>query len=74
MNPFDGGNIKKQEAALDFDLQQYPYCADLDIILDKPLLILKDRHYLDGRLEIDLGEIHITNYIEDKKGRWLLHP
>ena len=28
------------------DLQQSPYCTGLDIKVDHPLMILKDRHYL----------------------------
>lgn len=35
--------------------------AGLEVTVDSPKLILKDRPYLPGRIEIDLGNIAITN-------------
>ena len=34
---------------------------DMEIIIHRPLVIIKDRPYSDEALELDLGEINITN-------------
>jgi hypothetical protein len=34
---------------------------DMDIKIHRPYVIIKDRHYLDDALLIDLGEISITS-------------
>jgi len=39
----------------DVDLNQYPLTTGLDIVIENPLVLLKDRPYLIGNIEIDLG-------------------
>jgi hypothetical protein len=57
-----------------FDLKQSSKCTGLDITIDRPLIVIKDRPYLDGELQFDLGNIHITSHTEMRTGRWLNLP
>ena len=44
------------------------FCSSLKI--ENPLIILKDRQYLEKKLNLDLGIIIITNFTEKQFGRW----
>ena len=47
--------------------------SGLDIQISHPLIILKDRHYLQkGQIRIDMGDIKITNELKPESGRWQL--
>ena len=39
----------------EFDLKQYPLTTGLDIMIENPVIVLKDRPYLEGNIEMDLG-------------------
>ena len=39
----------------ELDLKQYPLTAGLEIVIENPLIVLKDRPYLPGNIEMDLG-------------------
>jgi len=66
----------KQKALkwLGFDLKQSTTCTGLDITLENPLIIFKDRPHLPSELQFDLGIIHITSHTEMRTGRWLNLP
>ena len=42
---------------------------DLEVFIHRPLLILQDRPYLKKALEVDLGEITISNISKAVVGR-----
>ena len=42
----------------------------LEIKIDNPLIVLKDRQYLDKSMSLDLGIILISNMTEKQFGRW----
>ena len=42
----------------------------LEIKIDNPLIVLKDRQYLDKSMSLDLGIILISNMTEKQLGRW----
>jgi hypothetical protein len=46
----------------------------LNITIENPLIILKDRQYLAECLRIDLGKIKLTNTTQESKERWLSNP
>lgn len=46
----------------------------LDITIENPLIILKDRQYLAESLRLDLGVIKLKNTTKESKGRWLSDP
>ena len=43
------------------DLKQVPSYTEMKLYVHRPTIIVKDRHYLEKSLEIDLGEISITS-------------
>jgi hypothetical protein len=49
-------------------------CIGLDINIDRPLMVLKDRPYLEGNIVIDLGKISISNTTKQTEGRWKSKP
>jgi hypothetical protein len=48
--------------------------AGLDIMIENPVIVLKDRPYLLGNIEIDLGQISITSKLDYVKGKWKNYP
>lgn len=56
------------------DLDQETQVVGLDIQIDNPIVILKDRPFLVGSIVIDLGKIQITNRVAEQPGRWRQHP
>lgn len=66
--PFDQKNME------DFDLQQYRFTAYLDIKMENPVIVLKDRPYFDKNIEMDLGQIQISSYLKNVEGKWKSHP
>jgi hypothetical protein len=58
----------------DFDLKQYPLTTGLDITMENPVIVLKDRPYFRGNIEIDLGQIRITSRLEHVEGKWKQVP
>lgn len=56
------------------DLDQETQVVGLDIQIDNPIVILKDRPFLVGSIIIDLGKIQITNRVAEQPGRWRQHP
>eukprot|EP00347_Sterkiella_histriomuscorum_P000566 403375355 len=59
---------------LNFDLKQYKFCTGLDITIDRPLIVLKDRPYLQKNIEIDLGKTNITSETMPVQSRWKSMP
>lgn len=53
------------------DMDWEKQATGLDIVIENPLIILKDRPYLPESFRLDLGKIRITNTTEEKFGRWL---
>jgi hypothetical protein len=51
-------------------LQQQKSCVGLNLTIERPLIVLKDRPYLQNKLEIDLGNIKIKSMTEEVEGRW----
>jgi hypothetical protein len=47
---------------------------DLEVIIHRPLLIVKDRPYNDAALEMDLGEIKMSNTQRVMTGRFSKAP
>lgn len=59
----------------DFDLKQYTMTSGLDINIENPVIVLRDRPYFsDKSIEIDLGYIQITSRLEERLGRWAEFP
>lgn len=56
------------------DLKQDKTEIELDISIQRPYVIIKDRPYNQEGLEIDLGEIRIGNRYREDKGRFKLAP
>ena len=54
----------------DLDLKQQKSCVGLNLTIERPLIVLKDRPYLQNKLEIDLGNIKIKSKTEEVEGRW----
>ena len=46
----------------------------MEIRIQRPCIVIKDRPYSDNSLEIDLGEIKVTSSDEYMKGRFIKHP
>jgi len=42
----------------------------LAVTIQNPTIVLKDRPYLVGNIEVDLGEIRVTSRTEEVSGRW----
>jgi hypothetical protein len=42
--------------------------------IENPIIILKDRPFLENKIVIDLGKMSITNKTLQKDKRWALHP
>jgi len=57
-----------------FDLQQDDSLTDLDVSINRPVVVIQDRHYLEGGLEIDLGHIKISNTELVEAGRFKKAP
>ncbi len=55
---------------MDFDLKQYPLTSGLDITIENPVIVLKDRPYFDEKIEIDLGQINISSKLDCVCGKW----
>jgi hypothetical protein len=55
---------------VDFDLKQYPLTSGLDITIENPVIVLKDRPYFDEKIEIDLGQINISSKLDCVCGKW----
>lgn len=51
-----------------------PLVTGLDIVIENPQIIIKDRPYLMGEIEMDLGFIKITSELEQVSGRWKNQP
>jgi hypothetical protein len=51
-------------------LQQQKSCVGLNLTIERPLIVLKDRPYLQNKLEIDLENIKIKSKTEEVEGRW----
>ena len=60
----------KKNQYLDFDLKQYPLTSGLDITIENPVIVLKDRPYFDEKIEIDLGQINISSKLDCVCGKW----
>lgn len=45
------------------DLKQYPLTTSLDIQIENPMIVLKDRPYFKKSIEIDLGRISISSML-----------
>lgn len=55
------------------DLMQTTQVTGLDIMIENPLIILKDRPYLPTCLRLDLGLIQISSKTQPICGRWRKH-
>lgn len=53
------------------DMDWEKQATGLDIVIENPLIVLKDRPYLPESFRLDLGKIKITNTTEERFGRWL---
>ena len=59
----------------DFNLRQYEMITGLNIQIENPVVVLKDRPYnTDTSIRMDLGLIHITSKLEKNFGRWVNFP
>lgn len=43
-------------------------------MIENPVVVLKDRPYLLGNIEMDLGQISITSYLANVEGKWKSLP
>ena len=46
----------------------------MDIQIENPMIVLKDRPYFQKSIEIDLGRISISSQLQQQAGRWLNNP
>ena len=51
-------------------MKQYPLTSGLDITIENPVIVLKDRPYFDEKIEIDLGQINISSKLDRVGGKW----
>ena len=58
----------------DFELKQYPLTTGLDIQIQNPVIMIKDRPYFESNIEIDLGQIKVTSKLQNVEGKWKNHP
>jgi hypothetical protein len=59
---------------VEFDLKQYPLTTGLDVTMENPVIVLKDRPYFRGNIEVDLGQIRITSRLDHVAGKWKRAP
>jgi len=68
LNPFF--NEQKEIQFKNLEVQWEKQVVGLEIKIDNPLIVLKDRQYLDKSMSLDLGIILISNMTEKQLGRW----
>ena len=56
------------------DMRWEQQATGLNITIENPLIILKDRQYLAECFRLDLGKIKITNTTQESKERWMSDP
>ena len=42
----------------------------LDVTIENPVIVLKDRPYFPGDIEIDLGQINVSSRLDVAKNKW----
>lgn len=46
----------------------------LDVTIENPVIVLKDRPYFPGDIEIDLGQINVSSRLDVAKNKWKSAP